>query len=90
MKTINIISANYKGNFLLELMFDDNKKTVVDFNSFFETHSHPQYNKYKKEENFLKYKIENGNIVWGKDWDMIFPVWNLYQGKVEYNVRKAK
>lgn len=83
MKAINIISANYKGNFLLELMFNDNKKTVVDFNSFFENHSHPQYNKYKKEENFLKYKIENGNIVWGKDWDMIFPVWDLYQGKVE-------
>jgi hypothetical protein len=83
MKAINIISANYKGNFLLELIFNDNKKTVVDFNEFFKKHHHPQYNKYKKEGNFLKYKIENGNVVWGKDWDMIFPVWNLYNGRVE-------
>ena len=83
MKAINIISANYKGNFLLELIFNDNKKTVVDFNEFFKKHNHPQYNKYKKEDNFLKYKIENGNVVWGKDWDMIFPVWNLYNGRVE-------
>ncbi len=83
MKTVNIIDANYKGNFSLELTFSDSKKSVVDFNNFFQKNNHPQFNKYKKEENFLKYKIENGNVVWGKDWDMIFPVWNLYKGKVE-------
>ena len=47
---------------------------------FLETHSHPQFNKYKKINNFKKFKIENGNVVWGKDWDMIFPVFDLYNG----------
>ena len=55
---------------------------IVDFGNFFETHSHPQYNKYKKVENFKKFKIENGNVVWGKDWDLIFPVSDLYKGKI--------
>jgi len=63
--------------------FSDNKKQVVDFGNFLNTHSHPQYNKYKKSEKFKKFKIENGNIVWGKDWEMIFPVYDLYKGKIE-------
>ncbi len=57
------------------------EKQVIDFASFFE-HSHPQHNRYKKEENFKRFKIENGNIVWGKNWDMIFPLHDLYKGKV--------
>ncbi len=82
MKNINIIHAKYIQEYLVELIFDDTKKTVVDFGNFFKTHSHPQYNKYKKVENFKKFKIENGNVVWGKGWDLIFPVSDLYKGKI--------
>ena len=83
MKAISVSRALYIDGYKLEVEFNDNKKHVVDFGNFLNTHSHPQYNKYKKPENFKKFKIENGNIVWGKDWDMIFPVYDLYQGKIE-------
>ena len=83
MKAISVSKAAYIDGYKLEVEFNDNKKHVVDFGNFLNTHSHPQYNKYKKPENFKKFKIENGNIVWGKDWDMIFPVYDLYQGKIE-------
>jgi uncharacterized protein DUF2442 len=83
MKAISVSSAAYIDEYKLEVVFNDNQKRVVDFGSFLNTHSHPQYNKYKKQDNFKKFKIENGNIVWGKDWDMIFPVYDLYQGKIE-------
>ena len=82
MKAISIIEAKYTAAFKLEIVFNDNKKKVVDFSSFLQAHNHPQFNKYKKEENFKRFKIENGNVVWGKDWDMIFPVYDLYKGKV--------
>lgn len=81
-KHISVIDANYKGNLQVEVVFNDAHKSVIDFSAFFETHSHPQYNKYRKPEQFKKFKIENGNLVWGKDWDMIFPVWDLYKGAV--------
>ena len=29
------------------------------------------------------FKIENGNIVWGEDWDLIFPIEQLHQGRIE-------
>ena len=37
----------------------------------------------KKEYNFKRFKIENGNIVLGNNWDMIFPVYDLYNGKLK-------
>ena len=82
MKTIAVSNANYIEGYKIEVIFSDNKKNVVDFGTFLSTHSHPQYNKYKNPENFKKFKVENGNIVWGKDWDMIFPVYELYKGKI--------
>lgn len=83
MNPIAVTNAKYINGFQLEILFNDGKKQVVDFNGFFETHSHPQYNEYKKEENFKRFKIENGNIVWGDNWDMIFPLYDLYQGKIK-------
>jgi hypothetical protein len=82
MKTIAVSNANYIDGYKIEVVFSDNKKNVFDFGTFLSTHSHPQYNKYKNPENFKKFKVENGNIVWGKDWDMIFPVYDLYKGKI--------
>ena len=82
MKSISVIEAKYKEAFKLEIVFNDNKKKVIDFESFLQSHSHPQFNKYKKEDNFKRFKIENGNIVWGNNWDMIFPVYDLYKGKI--------
>ncbi|HKP32024.1 MAG TPA: hypothetical protein VJT83_04835 [Chitinophagaceae bacterium] len=36
--------------------------------------------KYKKPENFKKFEILDGNLIWGKHWDMIFPIQQLYSG----------
>lgn len=83
MNAISVSKAAFLAGYKLEVGFSDNKKQVVDFGNFLNRHSHPQYNKYKKPENFKKFKIENGDIVWGKDWDMIFPIYDLYKGRIE-------
>ncbi len=82
MNTISVKEAKYIDDYKLEIVFTNRKIRVVDFEPFLTTHSHPQYNKYKKPKYFKSFKIENGNIIWGKDWDMIFPVYDLYKGKV--------
>ena len=82
MKTISVLEAFYKEDYKLEVVFTDSKKSIVDFGPFLNSHSHPQYNKYKKPQHFRKFKIENGNVVWGKGWDMIFPVSDLYEGHI--------
>lgn len=82
MKPVSVKEAKYTEGFKLEIVFNDGKKKMVDFGGFLQSHNHPQFNKYKKEANFKSFKIENGNVVWGKDWDMIFPVYDLYKGKI--------
>jgi hypothetical protein len=83
MKPISVKEAKYLDDFKIEIFFNDNKSRVVDFGTFLSSHSHPQFNKYKQPEFFKKFQIENGNIVWGKNWDMIFPVYDLYSGEIK-------
>lgn len=83
MKTIAVADAKHIDGYKVEVVFNDKKRKIIDFGGFLTTHSHPQYNKYKLEKNFKKFKVENGNLVWGKDWDMIFPVHQLYEGRLQ-------
>lgn len=60
-------------------------KTLIVRNvgQFIRSHPHPpQYNKYLDESEFRKFTIDDGNIVWGEDWDLIFPIEQLYSGAI--------
>ncbi|MCL2843868.1 MAG: DUF2442 domain-containing protein [Chitinivibrionia bacterium] len=82
MRRLKIVKAEYNGEYKVELTFNDAAKKIVDFGVFLKEHPHPQHNRYKKRENFKKFKLESGNIVWGKNWDLIFPIEQLYEGKI--------
>lgn len=87
------VLINYKDNHTLEeaedagnlcvcLTFSDNTTQTVDIGDFIRRHPHPQYNKYLAPRKFSRFTIDNGNVVWGKNWDLIFPVEQLYAGKI--------
>jgi len=75
--------ANYIKDYIVRLSFSDGSMKDVDFGVFLKKRSHPQWNKYNDLSNFKQFKIENGNIVWGEDWDLIFPINQLYNGKIK-------
>lgn len=77
-RQLYIQQANYISDLNVELKFNDGTIRNVDFSNFLLNHPHPQYNKYLKPANFKKFYIENGNIVWGKNWDLMIPIENLY------------
>jgi hypothetical protein len=78
---LEVNSAEYVGDFTLLIGFNDGCTQKVSFKSFLKKTLHPEIKKYYKESNFKKYKIVDGNINWN-DYDMIFPVEDLYEGKV--------
>ena len=82
MERLYIIKAEDKGNLTVSLTFSDNTVRTVDIGDFIRRHPHPQYNKYLDPRKFSHFTIENGNIVWGKNWDLIFPVEHLYAGRL--------
>jgi len=79
---MQIVNVKYITEYKIELKFDDNSIQLIDFEPFLRKNPHPQWNKYLKLDNFKKFKIESGNIVWGRNWDLIFPVNQLYTNKI--------
>lgn len=81
-QNIIIVKAKDLGDLQVLIHFSDNKQQIIDIGDFIRRHPHPQYNKYLDPRRFKKFAIENGNIVWGKNWDLIFPLEQLYAGKI--------
>ena len=71
---LHVTEAKYKCEYSLDVTFSDGVTKTVDFSGYINNHTKGYYAKYKKLPNFKKFKIDQGNVVWGKDWDLIFPV----------------
>ena len=82
MNTIKVTGAVYIEAFKVKIEFSDNTRKVIDFEPFLKENRHPQWAKYNNINNFKKFKIENGNLVWGRKWDLIFPVYGLYTDNI--------
>jgi len=78
---ITIDSVFYIRNYILELKFSDGKVTEVNFQPFLERSKNPMTNKYLDKNEFKKFYIEYGDLTWN-DYEMCFPIWDLYQGKI--------
>jgi hypothetical protein len=78
---IEIRSANYIGDFAIRIFFNDGFNRLVDFKPFLESSLHPSIRKYLDETLFVQFEIIDGNLNWN-DYDMIFPVGDLHEGKI--------
>ena len=78
MDRLYITNVVNKGNLTVGLTFSDNSVQTIDVGAFIRRHPHPQYDKYLDPKKFNRYTIENGNIVWGKNWDLMFPIEQLH------------
>ena len=82
MNSIRITEAKPLGNLTVDLLFSDNTHQIINVGNFIKAHPHPQYDKYLDEQTFQTFQLDDGNIVWGEDWDMIFPVEQLHAGYI--------
>ena len=77
-----ITNATDAGNLSVELSFSDKTTQVVNIGEFIRQYPHPQYNKYLDPRKFRTFKLEHGNIVWGKNWDLMFPIEQLHAASI--------
>jgi hypothetical protein len=82
-KRIFIVEATDLGDLRIQLVFNDGCTSIVDIGDFIRRHPHPQYNKYLDPKKFHTFTIEGGNVVWGRNWDLVFPMEQLRAGYVE-------
>lgn len=82
MNNICVTKAENLGKLVVLLTFSDNTTQIIDVGEFIRLHPHSQYNKYLNPRYFGQFSIENGNIVWGKNWDLMFPIEQLHTGTI--------
>ncbi len=81
MKYLRIERAIYQGDLKVQLIFNDGTSVSMDFGTWIRNNPHPQYNRYLNEKLFKKFYIDNmGNIAWGKNRDLYFPIDKLHEG----------
>ncbi|MGV8095718.1 MAG: DUF2442 domain-containing protein [Mangrovibacterium sp.] len=78
---IRVSSAKYIGDFAVRISFSDGSERLVDFKPFLMNSRHPSVQKYLEESIFRNFNVVDGNLNWN-DYDLIFPVWDLYNGKI--------
>ena len=78
---ISIIKAEYVREYKIKFLFSDGIEKTIDFSAFLNNAKNPMTRKYLDKKIFKKYSIEYGDIIWN-DYEMCFPIWDLYEGKI--------
>lgn len=79
--TYSIVQATDLGGLKVHLVFSDGMERTVDVGEFLRKHPHAQHNKYLDPREFAKFKLVDGNIVWGRDGDLMFALDELHDGQ---------
>lgn len=83
-KPLTVVAGQYAEGYKVRIMFSDGTWKTVDFEPFLFAYDRGFLNKYRKPSIFKRFKVSQGNIVWGKYWDLIFPVYELHAGKIKF------
>lgn len=78
---ISINKAEYLRDYKIKFIFSDETAQIIDFNDFLHAAKNPMTRRYLDKQLFSKYSILYGDIIWN-DYEMCFPIWNLYEGKL--------
>ena len=80
-KYLEITDAIYVSGYKLLLVFNDGKKHVMDFEPFLRQARNPMTTQYRQLRKFKSFHIHQGDLMWG-DYEMIFPISDLYRGEI--------
>ncbi|MBC6365463.1 DUF2442 domain-containing protein [Algoriphagus sp. AK58] len=78
---LEVIQAKHIADYVLEITFNDGISNRIDFRDFLSGSSHPEIRKYLDQSLFLTFEVKDGNVIWN-DHDLIFPLADLYSGKI--------
>jgi hypothetical protein len=88
-KSIAIVTGRHIQDFIIAITFSDASgwgiTRLVDFFPLFHKYVKGDNLKYFAPNNFKKFIVKNGNIYWGKNEDVIFPVSLLLKDQKENN-----
>jgi len=78
---VDVKTAEYVEAYKLRLLFSDDVERIVDFSPFLHNAPNPMVHKYLEIDNFKDFTIAYGDLFWN-DYDLCFPIANLYEGQL--------
>lgn len=81
-EVLKVKQANYLSDYAIRITFNNGVEKLIDFKPFLSKSFHPSIKKYLNEQLFSNFAITDGNINWN-DYELIFPISDLYNGKIE-------
>jgi len=87
-KIVSIVRANYVDGYKIKLEFDDRTIQVVDFEEFILSSRNPMIKKFQDINEFKSFDIVYGDLMWN-DYEMSFPIWDLYTNDILKSVDTA-
>ncbi len=79
--TISIQKAEYKADYKIHFLFSDGVEKSIDFSNFLKNAKNPMTKKYLDKKLFQSFSLKHGDINWN-DFELCFPLWDLYKGKI--------
>ena len=78
---LQVTEAKYVSGHKLSLTFNDGTVRVVDFGPFLARARNPDTTDYRDLKKFKSFHVQDGDLIWG-DYQMIFPIMDLYRGNI--------
>ena len=78
---VDVTGARVVAPYTLAIVFSDGAERMVDFGPFLLKSRHPVVRAYLNEDRFREFDIVGGNLNW-HDYDLIFPLADLYAGRI--------
>jgi len=78
---LRVKEAKYVPRHKVRVKFNDGTRRVVDFGPFLMKATNPMFTQYRHLKKFKTFRIQDGDLMWG-DFEMIFPIMDLYRGKI--------
>ena len=78
---IDIVQAEYVGDYKLKLVFNDGIESVVDLEPFLRNSRNPLIRVYLDQEKFAHFRVEWGDLIWD-DYSLCFPIADLYENRI--------
>jgi len=78
---LEITEAEYISGYKIRLKFNDDTSRIMDFEPFLRKARNPDLTQYRQLKKFKQFRIHYGDLMWG-DYEMIFPITDLYRGEI--------
>ncbi|MBI3192179.1 MAG: DUF2442 domain-containing protein [Pedosphaera parvula] len=78
---LEVTEAKYVSGYKLLLTFNDGAVRLVDFGPFLDKARNPDTTDFRDLKKFKSFHIQEGDLMWG-DYQMIFPIMDLYRGSI--------